>query len=221
MPGVLFPIVPLAITAAPVVARAMSPLLRIGAYRGQMAIAIPNAGVRLLGRTITATTAGNLLIRGLQAAGIAGAVYAAADLAGEFIPGVPDLPGETVPGLQGGQIPEPGQIEAQGTVVKRWSANGVPFVRLSDGRIGAYSKARGRWKFWRPKRPIVMFSSGSSDLNTLLKADKAAEKQLRRLKKSIDRRFPSRRNTRATPGHSHGGGPTIIQESGPGGVQRT
>ena len=105
-----------------------------------------------------------------------------------------------------------------GQVSKQWNANGVPFVRLSDGRMGAYSAKKGTWRYWRPKKPIVMFAGGSSDLRTLLKADRAAERQLRRLKKAVDRRFPSRPRRRSSSGQP---GTTIIQESGAGGVQRT
>jgi hypothetical protein len=145
----------------------------------------------------------------LQAAGIVGGAIAVVETLTDIIPGT----GTGVfpnPDGGGGSSIHPGQV------VKSWEANGVDFVRLADGRIGAYSKKRGSWKYWRPKKPIVMYSGGSSNLKTLLKADKAAEKQLRRLKKAIDRRFPSRRST-SSPAQR---GVTFIQESGSGGVQR-
>ena len=103
-----------------------------------------------------------------------------------------------------------------GVVTKEWNANGVPFVRLADGRMGAMRKD-GTWRYWRPRKPIVLYASGSSDLRTLLRADKAAEKQLRTLKKAIDRRFPTRRRRRSASGHTHGDGDIII-ESGAGSV---
>lgn len=120
------------------------------------------------------------------------------------------LPGVDVVSFGGG-----GGGGHPGQVVKTWSANGVDFVRLSDGRMGAFSVKRGTWKYWKPKKPIVMYSGGSSDINTLLKADRAAERQLRRLKKAIDRRFPARPRRQTPPSTA----PVIIQESGPGGVQ--
>lgn len=127
-------------------------------------------------------------------------------------------------GLGGGDLLSPAPLTSEtqahpAQVVKQWTANGVQMVRLSDGRMGAFSKKRGAWKYWRPKKPIVLYSGGSSDLNTLLKADRAAERQLRKLKKVMDRRFPRRQRT-ARPSAS-APGQTIIQETGPGGVQRT
>lgn len=126
-------------------------------------------------------------------------------------------------GLGGGDLLSPAPITSEtqahpASVVKQWTANGVQMVRLSDGRMGAFSKKRNAWKYWRPKRPIVLYSGGSSNLNTLLKADRAAERQLRKLKKVMDRRFPRRQRT-SRPSSSSG--QTIIQETGPGGVQRT
>lgn len=131
-----------------------------------------------------------------------------------------DLPGlsDLIPGGGGIQIgpasPAGGGAPGAhpGTVTKTWTANGVPFVRLDDGRLGAYSSRRGSWKYWRPKKPIILYAGGSSDLRTLLKADRAAERQLRRLKKAVDRRFPTRRRSRASAGRN------VVIESGPGHV---
>ena len=117
---------------------------------------------------------------------------------------------DIVPGTWQGDTMHPG------VVTKQWTANGVPFVRLADGRMGA-AKKDGTWRYWRPRKPIVLYASGSSDLRTLLRADKAAEKQLRTLKKAIDRRFPARRRRRSSTGHTHGDGDIII-ESGAGSV---
>lgn len=128
-------------------------------------------------------------------------------------------PGDTLP-----LVPPFLGIENQGNVmhpaqvVRSWTANGVPMVKLANGQMGAFSKKRGSWKYWRPKKPIVLYSGGSSDLRTLLRADNAAEKQLRRLKKAIDRRFPPRRTSRRRPASE---APTVIMETGPGSVQRT
>jgi len=92
-------------------------------------------------------------------------------------------------GVQGIQTMGAGGV----VVVGRWVANGVPFVKLLDGRHGAWSAKKGAWKFWRPKKPIVIYSSGSSSLNTLLRADTAIDNQIKRLRKVINRRYPSRR----------------------------
>ena len=128
-------------------------------------------------------------------------------------------PGDTlplVPPFLG--IENPGNASHPAQIVKEGTANGVPMVKLANGQMGAYSKKRGSWKYWRPKKPIVLYSGGSSNLRTLLRADNAAEKQLRRLKKAIDRRFPPRRNSRRRAPQD---GQTVILETGPGSVQRT
>lgn len=136
--------------------------------------------------------------RGLQIAGIIAVPITILDA----------YPGVDIPGFLPEGTNHPGQV------VKSWTANGVDMVRLADGRMGAYSKKRMAWRYWRPKKPIVLYAGGSSNLNTLLKADKASERQLRRLKKAIDRRFPSKPRSR-TP-HT-----TVIQETGPGSVQHS
>lgn len=105
-----------------------------------------------------------------------------------------------------------GQTVFPGTVTKTWTANGINFVRLADGRMGAQRKT-GEWRFWRPKKPIVLHSSGSSNLRTLLRADKAVDRQMKRLEKAIRRRNPPRRRAQ-TPRNA-----PIIVETGPGSVK--
>jgi len=86
------------------------------------------------------------------------------------------------------------------SVVGSWTANGVQFVKLSDGRLGARNK-RGMWKFWRPKKPIVLFASGARDINTFLRADAVLDRQAKRLKKVISRRSPNpKRGPKAVDG---------------------
>lgn len=86
-----------------------------------------------------------------------------------------------------------GNMGAMGvSIVGSWTANGVKFVKLSDGRLGAQNK-RGVWKFWRPKKPIVLFASGAKDINTYLRADAALNRQSKRLKAAISRRVPTAR----------------------------
>ena len=61
---------------------------------------------------------------------------------------LPDI-GVPGPGVFGSKIaPEGGQV------VAAWVANGVPFVRLADGRICAQKKD-GTVKCWRPFKPTV------------------------------------------------------------------
>lgn len=119
-------------------------------------------------------------------------VVEGAEIAGEIV-GITGGGGE----LALGDVVQPGQI------VRSWTANGVPMVRLSDGRMGARKKT-GQWKFWRPKRPIVLYAGGASDAKTFLKADKALNRQAKRLRSALDRRAPKpRRRSGGTP-HSHG-----------------
>lgn len=80
-------------------------------------------------------------------------------------------------------------------VVGTWNANGTKFYRLSDGRIAVQNK-RGRWKIWRPKKPIVIFAGGAGNLRTAVRADKALDKQARSLRKMMDRRAPRRQQSR-------------------------
>ena len=78
-------------------------------------------------------------------------------------------------------------------VIGSWTANGVTFYRLVDGRLAVQNK-RGRWKVWRPKKPIVIFAGGVGDLRTLLRADKAIDAQSKKLDNMLNRR--TRRTTR-------------------------
>ncbi len=175
---------------------------------GLARVPVAGAAVRTVGQSVYvvwANAAQNPIVRavwrGLQIAGIITVPITILDA----VPGV-DIPGFLPDG--GNQSIHPGQV------VKSWTANGVAMVRLADGRMGAFSKKRNSWKYWRPKKPIVLYSGGSSNLKTLLKADRATERQLRSLKKAIDRRFPSRPRSRQP--HT-----TVIQETGPGSVQHS
>jgi len=106
-------------------------------------------------------------------------------LGGGIIPGfgLPDGPGfPTIGTLTGVQV------------VGSWMANGVRFYRLSDGRF-AVQNSKGRWKVWRPKKPIVLYADGASSLKTMLKADTALNKQSKRLAKMLNRRAPRRRSS--------------------------
>jgi hypothetical protein len=93
------------------------------------------------------------------------------------------------------------------TIVAKWEANGVWFYKLLDGRM-AVQRLDGTWKFWRPKKPIVLYSDGASDLKTLLRADKALDRQSKKLRKMLDRRAPRPRRSRQQPAIQPG--PQII-----------
>ena len=121
----------------------------------------------------------------------------------------------TLPGSNGNRdmVPAgPGGLSPVG-VVGTWVANGVTFYRLVDGRL-AVQNSKGRWKVWRPRRPIVLFSNGASNLKDFIRADAALDRQAKRLRKALDRRAPRR-----TGSTRRKGGVVLVQESGKGGVQ--
>jgi hypothetical protein len=105
-------------------------------------------------------------------------------------------------------MPGSSPLEAVG-VVGSWVANGVTFYRLADGKLAVQNK-KGRWKVWRPKKPIVLYADGASNLKTMLRADKALNKQAKKIAAMLNRRAPRTRKTSQKPG--------IIIESGPGNV---
>lgn len=84
-----------------------------------------------------------------------------------------------------------------GLVVHQWRANGVPFVKFADGYQAAWSAKRG-WKYWRPKKPIVLTSSGAKDAATARRAYAALKNQAKGLKPMVDQFFPRRTRTRRT-----------------------
>jgi len=110
---------------------------------------------------------------------------------------IPGIPGESILNPFGGGGPP--DIFAGGlgvTVVGGWEANGVMFYRLSDGKLAVQNKL-GRWKIWKPKKPIVLYASGASNLKTFLKADRALDRQSKKLRKALNRRAPARRSSSA------------------------
>jgi len=70
-----------------------------------------------------------------------------------------------------------------------WNAGGVTFYRLDDGRLAVQNK-HGVWKIWRPKKPVVLFTTGAGakDLGTLLKADAILQKASKRISKMLRNR---------------------------------
>jgi len=90
------------------------------------------------------------------------------------------------------------------TIIGSWNTNkknpaeGVTFYRLSNGWL-AVQKKNGSWKTWKPKKPIVLYADGATDLKTLLRADKAVTKQVKKLANMINRRAPSRKKAAPAP----------------------
>jgi len=74
-------------------------------------------------------------------------------------------------------------------VVGSWVANGVTFYRLADGKLAVQNK-RGRWKVWKPKKPIVLYADGASSLKMMLRADRALNKQAKKIAAMLNRRAP-------------------------------
>ena len=95
-----------------------------------------------------------------------------------------------------GPAAQMGSLPAGSTFVSSWVANGTTFYRLADGRLSVQNK-RGVWKTWRPRRGTLVFSNGSSSLQGFLKADKALNKQSKRIEKVLNRRTRPRTKPRS------------------------
>lgn len=140
------------------------------------------------GTTIVWSQIPSWLRQALGAIGITTAIDILVDLPG---PGIRDI----IPGGGNGAFPEfhgpgghPGIV-----IVGGWVANGVQFYRLSDGKLAVQNKL-GRWKVWRPKKPIVIMPTGAGDLRTLLRADKVLNTQAKRIASMLNRRASPRRS---------------------------
>lgn len=147
------------------------------------------AALRALGTRISFTRLPGWLRSILVVFGVKEGVDIVLDLAdGDegLTPGLPAIPDQWSPDLYGGGLPP--------QVIGSWVANGITFYRLADGRI-ACQNTKGRWKVWRPKKPIVIFAGGAGNLRTFLRADKALDRQAKRLAAALRRRAP--RTTRA------------------------
>jgi len=112
------------------------------------------------------------------------------------------LPGQgsSVPAVPIGPVQPPIDIHVGGGspmqaahVVGSWVANGVTFYRLADGKLAVQNK-KGRWKVWKPKKPIVLYANGASNLKTMLRADKALNKQAKQIAAMLNRRAPKPRS---------------------------
>jgi len=107
-----------------------------------------------------------------------------------------DIPGaEIVPGSifgSGDNLPVHATQGMPGAhVVGSWVANNVTFYRLANGRLAVQNK-HGRWKVWKPKKPIVIMPTGAGDLRTLLRADAVLNRQAKRIASMLNRRVGSR-----------------------------
>lgn len=118
---------------------------------------------------------------------------------------IPGVPGEgsilPLPGGRGGDNgfhPDRHLVDGHlgAHIVGSWTANGVKFYRLSDGKLAVQNK-QGRWKVWKPKKPIVLFADGASNLKTMLRADAALNRQAKKIASMLNRRAP--RKSRAAP----------------------
>lgn len=143
----------------------------------------------------------------LAAAGIGIGIDLATD-----IPGIPgdSIIRDLVGGDGGPHLPAhliDGHLGAH--IVGSWEANGVTFYRLSDGKLAVQNK-KGRWKVWRPKRPIVLMPGGATDLKTLLRADALLNRQAVKIAKMLNRRAPRRPKT--SPGGPKG--IVVVQNDG-------
>lgn len=101
-------------------------------------------------------------------------------------------PTEIVPAPPGGVVVGPLPPEIASRVTRSWTANGTPFIGLTDGRVCAMNK-RGRWRCWWPKKPIVLYADGSANLKHFLKGDKALNKQAKAIASALARRAPKTR----------------------------
>lgn len=106
--------------------------------------------------------------------------------------GLPDIPGLPIGG--GGQAAGPGAI-VEALTVGTWTANGVTFHRLSDGRFAVMNK-HGVWTIWRPKKPVVLFTTGQANLRDILRADRILQKEAKKIAKLLrNRGFKVARHT--------------------------
>lgn len=83
-----------------------------------------------------------------------------------------------------------------GMVTGAWQANGVPFVKFADGWEAAYAPTKQSWKFFKPKKPIVLYTNGAKNPETAVRAYKALKKQAKDLRPLVDQFAPRRTRTR-------------------------
>lgn len=72
-------------------------------------------------------------------------------------------------------------------VASFWTANNIRFYRFRDGHLGVQKKT-GVWKVWKPKKGMMLYADGATDLKTALKADRALSKQAGKIAKMLRNR---------------------------------
>ena len=91
-----------------------------------------------------------------------------------------------IPGTTNG-VGDPVGAMVAAMTVSTWNANGVQFHRLSDGRLAVRNK-HGVWKVWRPKKPIVLFTTGNRDLQDVIRADRVIQKEGKKIARMLRNR---------------------------------
>ena len=101
---------------------------------------------------------------------------------------LPDLPWSG-----GDTVPDSPTHALHGGVAKSWKnpTTGLWGAKYADGWMGAQRKD-GTWTAWKPRKPIVIFTTGSGDLRTTLKAFKAASGQLTKVSKAAEKLYKVR-----------------------------
>lgn len=116
--------------------------------------------------------------------------------------------GQGDPGAEGAIVPGGGAVDIQvgghamhgAAIVGSWNTNprnpelGVTFYRLANGWLAVMNK-KGRWKTWKPKKPIVLYADGASNIKTMLRADKALARQAKQIAAFLNRRGPKTRSS--------------------------
>lgn len=84
-----------------------------------------------------------------------------------------------------------------GLIVNKWQAGVIPMVHFQDGYMAAWSPSKGRWTYWKPRKPIVMYADGASSPQEAARAFRALKHQAKQLKPLVDQ-FYKRRTRRET-----------------------
>ena len=93
----------------------------------------------------------------------------------------------------GGGAPSSPTHALHGGVAKSWKNDmtGLWGVKYADGWMGAQRKD-GTWTVWKPKKPVVIFPGGASDIRDTLRAFKIAGTQIDKVKKASDKLVKTR-----------------------------
>lgn len=100
-----------------------------------------------------------------------------------------------------------------GLIVKQWRApreGGTYFVKFADGWQAAWSPTRQAWKYWKPRKPIVMYSDGARTPQEAQRAFNALKKQAKKLKPMVDQFSAPKRTRRPVQEHHNPDGSITI-----------